>query len=53
MARPIWSGNPTFGLVAVLIVPVVLHAAASGNTARFCELERGTRAPRGKNRKAA
>ena len=39
MARPIWSGNPTFGLVTV---PVVVHAAVSDTTVRFHELERGT-----------
>ncbi|MDI3406921.1 non-homologous end joining protein Ku [Streptomyces cavernicola] len=39
MARPIWSGALTFGLVSL---PVRLHSATESHTIRFRQLERGT-----------
>jgi DNA end-binding protein Ku len=39
MARPIWSGVLTLGLVTV---PVTLHTATEDHTTRFHQLQRGT-----------
>ncbi|MCU7820663.1 Ku protein [Kitasatospora sp. DSM 101779] len=39
MARPVWTGVLTFGLVTV---PVALYTATESHTVRFHQLERGT-----------
>ncbi len=39
MARPVWTGVLTFGLVTV---PVALYTATDSHTVRFHQLERGT-----------
>jgi DNA end-binding protein Ku len=39
MARPIWSGSITFGLVTV---PVAMYSATQDHTVAFRQLERGT-----------
>ncbi|MFD0531913.1 Ku protein [Kitasatospora arboriphila] len=39
MARPVWTGVLTFGLVTV---PVALYTATDNHTVRFHQLERGT-----------
>ncbi|MGW6918235.1 non-homologous end joining protein Ku [Kitasatospora sp. NPDC054939] len=39
MARPVWTGVLTFGLVTV---PVALYTATSSHNVRFHQLERGT-----------
>lgn len=39
MARPVWTGVLTFGLVAL---PVSLYTATSDHTVRFHQLQRGT-----------
>lgn len=39
MARPVWSGSVTFGLVSL---PVSLAAATESHTVRFHQLQRGT-----------
>lgn len=39
MARPIWSGSITFGLVTV---PVAMYSATEDHTVAFRQLERGT-----------
>jgi DNA end-binding protein Ku len=40
MARPVWSGSVTFGLVSI---PVALYSATEDRTVRFHQFERGTR----------
>ncbi|MEV6209308.1 Ku protein [Kitasatospora sp. NPDC051914] len=47
MARPVWTGVLTFGLVTV---PVALYTATESHTVRFHQLERGT-ADRVRNRR--
>lgn len=47
MARPVWSGNLTFGLVSL---PVGLYAATDSHTIHFHQLQRGT-ADRIRNRR--
>ncbi|MFJ8017395.1 Ku protein [Streptomyces sp. NPDC096339] len=39
MARPVWAGNLTFGLVSL---PVGLYTATDSHTIRFHQLQRGT-----------
>ncbi|MFE7587883.1 Ku protein [Kitasatospora sp. NPDC057512] len=39
MARPMWPGAPTFGLVTL---PVALYTATQSHDVRFHQLERGT-----------
>ncbi|MGW5420925.1 non-homologous end joining protein Ku [Streptomyces sp. NPDC003943] len=47
MARPVWTGVLSFGLVSV---PVGIHTATSAHTLRFHQLQRGT-ADRIRNRR--
>ncbi|MCX4851669.1 Ku protein [Streptomyces sp. NBC_00893] len=47
MARPIWTGIVSFGLVSL---PVALSTAADSHTIRFHQLQRGT-ADRIRNRR--
>lgn len=39
MARPVWSGALTFGLVSL---PVQMFTATDSHTVRFHQLQRGT-----------
>ncbi|WP_455771743.1 Ku protein [Streptomyces lavendulae] len=47
MARPVWAGNLSFGLVSL---PVGLYTAADSHTIHFHQLQRGT-ADRIRNRR--
>ncbi|MEU9165781.1 Ku protein [Streptomyces sp. NPDC048424] len=47
MARPVWAGNPSFGLVSL---PVGLYTATDSHTIHFHQLQRGT-ADRIRNRR--